>query len=209
MVTLACSGPPNEAARKLMRRPKTRSPLLPDRFPLPARSARSLAALIGCEELPAQCTIELEELLAAHLRAARADGERKGETSRDQVEAAIVRATSAVRQLTRLDTGIDADTYRILRPRADAFIAAAEARLAELTGLPRNPPLQDPLRQTGPFLRKIFERHVSQGFNTRGNLRRFAFIALNAASIVTSSVDEADLDLLDEYLYAEPLLPLG
>jgi hypothetical protein len=191
-----------------MPRPKTRLPALPDRFPLPTRTTRSLAVLIGCDELPAQCRTELEELLAAHLRAAHADGERKGETSPDRVEAAIARATAAVRQLTRLDTGIDAETYRILKPRAEAFILAAEERLAELSGSPRSPPLQDPLRLTGPFLRKIFERHVSQGFNTRGNLRSFAFIALHAANIVASSVDEADLDLLDEYLDAEPL-PLG
>ena len=143
---------------------------LPDRFPLSAKTARSLAPLIGCEKLPAQCATELEELLAVHLREAHAGEKRESKTSAGKVEAAIVKATAAVRHLTRLDAGIDAETYRILKPRADAFLAAAESRLAEMRGLPRGYPQMDPLRLTCPFLRRIFERHAQEGFNTRGNL---------------------------------------
>jgi hypothetical protein len=195
-------------ALKTMPPAKTPSTELPDRFALTAKAARSLAVLIGCEELPAQCATELEELLAAHLRAARAERERKAEPAGGKIEAAIAKAAAAVRYLARLDSGIDADTYRVLRPRADAFLAAAEARLAELRGLPRPPLQQEPLRLTGPFLRRIFERHVREGFSTRGNLRQFACIALKAANVLGASVEEADLDLLDEYLDAEPQLPL-
>ena len=179
-----------------------------DRFPLPARTARTLAALIGCEKLPAQCATELEELLACHLRVAQAEQKRGSRTSAGKVEAAILKATAAVRQLTRLDAGIDAEAYRTLKPRADAFLAAAEAQLAGLRGGPRSFPHQDPLRLTCPFLRRIFERHAYQGFNTRGNLRRFAFVALSAADVVSWSVDEEHLERLDEYLDAEPQLPL-
>jgi len=189
-------------------RPKPPSPDLPERFPLSAKTARSLAPLIGYEKLPEQCTTELEELLAVHLRAARAEKKSASKTPAGKVEAAIVKATAAVRQLTRLDAGVDTETYRLLKPKADAFLAAAEARLAELSGQPRSLPHQDPLRLTCPFLLRIFERHAQQGFNTRGNLRRFAFVALSAADIVSSSVDEAHLDRLDEYLDAEPQLPL-
>lgn len=189
-------------------RPKPPSPDLPDRFPLPSKTARSLAPLIGSEKLPLQCATELEELLAVHLRVAQAEPKRDGKTTAGKVEAAIVKATAAIRGLTRLDAGVDADTYRSLKPRADAFLAAAETRLAELRGLPRSYPHQEPLRLTCPFLRRIFERHAYQGFNTRGNLRRFAFVALKAADIVSSSVDEAHLERLDEYLDAEPQLPL-
>ncbi len=192
-----------------MPRPKPPPAVLSDRFPLPARTARSLAVLIGREELPARCATELEELLAVHLRAAHAERQRDGRNTAGNAEAAIVRATSAVRQLARVDAGIDADTYRILKPRADAFLAAARARLAELRGLPRIYPSQEPLRVTGPLLRRIFERHAHEGFNTRGNLRRFAFMALRAADIVTSSVDAAQLDRLDEYLDGELQLPVG
>jgi hypothetical protein len=189
-------------------RPKPPSAGLPDRLPLSAKTARSLAPLIGYEKLPEQCATELEELLAVHLRAARAEKKSAGKTPAGKVEAAIVKATAAVRQLTRLDAGVDADTYRLLKPKADAFVAAAEARLAEMSGQPRNLAHQEPLRLTCPFLRRIFDRHAEQGFNTRGNLRRFAFVALSAADIVSSSVDEAHLDRLDEYLDAEPQLPL-
>lgn len=192
------------AERAAKPRPRAPSPDLPDRLPLPARTVRALATLIGCEKLPAQCATELEELLACHLRLAHAERKRDSNKATGKVEAAIVKAMSAVRQLTGLDTGIDADSYRVLKPRSDSFLAAAEARLAELRGLPRQ---QEPLRMTGPFLRRIFERHAAEGFNTRGNLRRFAFIALCAADIVASSVDEAHLDRLDDYLDADPQLP--
>ena len=193
-----------------MPRPKPRrpSPAHSDRFPLPPRTARSLAALIGREELPAQCATELEELLACHLRGAHAELERDGKRAAGEVEAAILKATAALRQLTRLDAGIDADSYRMLKPRADAFMAAAQARLAELRGLPRTYPHQEPLRVTCPLLRRIFEKHAHEGFNTRGNLRRFAFLALAAAGIVASSVEEAHLERLDEYLEAELQLPV-
>lgn len=193
-----------------MPRPKAKrpTPAHSDRFPLPPRTARSLAALIGREELPAQCATELEELLACHLRAARAERERDGKTTAGEVEAAILKATAAVRQLTGLDARVDADTYRILKPRADAFMAAAQARLAELRGLPRIYPHQESLRVTCPLLLRIFEKHAHEGFNTRGNLRRFAFLALRAADVVTSSVDEAQLERLDEYLGAELQLPV-
>ena len=189
-------------------RSKPPSPDLPDRFPLSAKTARSLAPLVGYEKLPEQCATELGELLAVHLRAARADKKSAGKTPAGKVEAAIVKATAAVRQLTRLDAGLDADTYRLLKPKADAFVVAAEARLAEMSGQPRSLLPREPLRLTCPFLRRIFERHAQHGFNTRGNLRRFAFVALSAADIVSSSVDEAHLDRLDEYLDAEPQLPL-
>lgn len=180
-----------------------------DRFPLPARTARTLATLIGREKLPAQCATELEELLACHRRVAHAEQKRDSKTTAGKVEAAILKATSAVRHLTRLDGGINAETYRILKPRADAFLAAAEAHLAGLRGGPRSFPHQEPLRLTCPFLLKIFERHAYEGFNTRGNLRRFAFVALSAADVVSWSVDEQHLERLDEYLDAEPQLPLG
>ena len=189
-------------------RPRPASPELPDRFPLPAKTGRSLAVLVGYEKLPEQCATELEELLACHLRLAHAERKDESKATAGKVEAAIAKAVAAVRHLTRLDAGVDADTYRVLKPRADAFLSAAAARLAELRGLPRSYPHQEPLRLTCPFLRRIFERHAHQGFNTRGNLRRFAFVALKAADIVSSSVDEAHLDRLDEYLDAEPQLPL-
>lgn len=191
-----------------MPRSKRSSPELSDRLPLPAKTARSLAVLLGCQELPPQCATELEELLAVHLRAAHAEQERDSRTPAGEAEAAILKAMAAVRHLTRLDAGVDADTFRILKPRADAFMAAAGARLAQLRGLPRIYPHQEPLRVTGPLLRTIFEKHAQQGLNTRGNLRRFAFIALKAAGIVTSSVDEAQLERLDEYLDAELQLPV-
>ena len=180
-----------------------------ERFPLPAKTARTLAALIGCEQLPTQCATELEELLACHLRVAHAERKRESKTTVGRVEAAIIKATSAVRHLTRLDAGIDAETYRTLKPRADAFLAAAEAHLAGLRGGPRSYPHQEPLRLTCPLLRRIFERHAYEGFSTRGNLRRFAFVALSAADIASWALDEAHLERLDEYLDAEPQLPLG
>lgn len=194
--------------KRRMPRPKPPSPELSDRFPLPPRTARSLAALIGREELPAQCATELEELLACHLRAARAELERDRKTAAGEVEAAILKVTAAIRQLTALDAGIDADTYRMLKPRADAFMAAARARLAELRGLPRTYPHQESLRVTCPLLRRIFEKHAHEGFNTRGNVRRFAYLALAAADIVASPVEESHLERLDEYLDAELQLPV-
>ena len=187
---------------------KPPTPVHSDRFPLPAKTVRSLAPLIGREELPAQCATELEELLACHLRLAQDEQEREGKAPAGDVEAAILKATAAVRHLTRLDAGLDADSYRTLKPRADAFIAAAQARLADLRGLPRIYPHQEPLRVTCPLLRRIFEKHAYEGFNTRGNLRRFAFLTLRAADVVTSSVEEARLERLDEYLDAELQLPV-
>ena len=133
-------------------RSKRLSPENPDRFPIPAETARRLAVLIGRDPLPAQCATELGELLAVHLRAAHAERTRESKMG--------------------------------------------------------SQPHPEPLRLTGPFLRRIFERHAGQGFNTRGNLRSFAFVALSAAGIVSSSIDGKHLDRLDEYLDAEPQLPL-
>jgi hypothetical protein len=89
--------------------------------------------------------------------------------------------------------------------------ADAERRRARRKAPPAKPraasrinPRRDLLRLTCPLLRRIFEQHVQQGFHTRGNLRRFAFVALKAAAIATPPVDESHLDRLDEFLDAEP-----
>jgi hypothetical protein len=183
-----------------MTRPNALSQVVADRFPLSAEARRKLAALIGCEELPPSCADELAALLGCHRRAAAAERRRERKAPGGKVTAAIVQATTAVQQLTAVDTGLDAETRRVLKRAAEAFVAAAEARLATLRSASRLYPHQELLRLTCPLLRKIFEEHVQQGFDTRGNLRRFAWLALNAAAVVRLSLDESHLDALDEFL---------
>ena len=187
-----------------MPRPKPSSPVRLERIPLSPGDCKRIALHLGHEELPALCADELGECLACHLKAVRADGERQNKSTAGNVEAAIVKAWRAVEELAALDTGIDANTRRSLKPTADAFISAAQSRIAELQGVPRIYPHQEMLRQTCAFLRLIFEKHVQAGFNTRGNLRRFAFEVLGTVDIDKPSIDEAHLDRLDEFLDAPP-----
>jgi len=186
-----------------MPRRKAASPVIPERFPLSAAYCEQLALCIGHEQLPRDCAAELGELLNCHLQSERVLRTQKSKTTAGNVVAAIDKVRSAVQELIALDSGIDADTRRDLKPTADAFLAATEARLNELSGTSRVYPHKELLLMTCPLLQRIFEKHALRGFNTRGNLRRFALLALKAADIATPSVDEEHLDRLDKLLDAE------
>lgn len=187
-----------------MPRAKSPLPIEVERFALPAGASRRLARLLGRRELPGLCVDELGECLARHLDAGRAERERKNNAAAGNVESAIARACKTLEELVALDSGIDAESLRILRPHAKAFITAGRDRIAELLRMPRVYPHQELLRQTCPHLRLIFERYVAAGANRRANLRLFAFEALTAAHIETADVSGRHLYRLDEYLDAAP-----
>ena len=193
-----------------MLRPKEPSPVVVDRFPLTVQDQRRLALLLGLEELPPRCTALLGDLLAVHLKAARALREPTQEIrTRPGVAAVIAKARKALRPFTEIDTGIDADTLQSLKPHVDAFLAAADKRLAELGAMRRVYWYRQPLYLTCPRLRVIFEEFAVPDIRSeRRHLRRFAFDALTAATIELRSIDERHLDRLDEFLDA-PLEPLG
>jgi len=183
--------------------PEPPSPVELERVALSREAKRELARLAGYEELPAGCTAEVGECLARHLEAEQAERERKNSATAGNVEIAIANACKAVEELVALDGGIDAESLRILRPHAKAFITAGRDRIAELLRLPRTYAHREVLRMTCPTLRRIFEKHVRPGFNTRGNLQRFVFKALRAAGIETPRIDEAHLERLDDFLDAQ------
>lgn len=187
-----------------MPRPTPPSPVRVERFPLKPEDRERLASHLGREELPALCADQLGDILARHLEAHRAEGNRQDKTTPGNVAVAIGRVCRALEKLVALDSGIDVDTRRSLKPAADAFIFEAQARIAELQNMPRIYPRREILRLTGPYLRLIFKEHVQVGFDERRNLRWFALYALWAAGVDTRSIDEAHLDRLDEYLDAEP-----
>jgi len=155
---------------------------------------RRLARLLGREELPLRCFEELDACLTRHLEADRAEVERKNRAAPGDAETAIANACQALEELVGLDSEIDAESLRILRPHARAFIRAARDRIAELLRMPRAYSHHELLRQTCPRLRQIFERYVLSGANKRQNLRRFAFEALFAAGAATEGIDVARLD---------------
>jgi len=166
---------------------------------LPREARRRLARLLGRAELPLRCLEELGACLARHIEEGRAEVERKNKAGPGDVEAAIAEACKTLEELVGLDSEIDADSLRILRPHARAFISAARDRIAELLRMPRAYTQHDVLRRTCPRLRAIFERHVASGANRRQNLRRFAFEALFVTGAGTAGIHAARLD---EYLDA-------
>jgi hypothetical protein len=182
--------------------PRPDASVEPKPEPLAAQVARRLAAMLGRPQLPALCIEQLGECLARHRDAARAERERKNKAAAGNVEVAIARACKTLEELVALDSGIDADSLRILRPHAKAFIVAGRDRIAQLMNTPRAFPHEELLRQTCPVLRHIFQQHADTGARTRSNLRRFAFEALRAAEIELPNIDATRLDRLDSYLDA-------
>ena len=178
---------------------KPSAPEPPEPLALPREARRRLARLLGREELPLRCYEELGSCLARYLETTRAEVERKNRSAPGDVEAAIANACQTLEELVGLDSGIDADSLRILRPHARSFISAARDRITELLRMPRAYSPHELLRQTCPRLRAIFESHVAAGANTRQNLRRFVFEALFATGARTAGIDAARLD---EYLDA-------
>ena len=180
------------------------APTTDDRFALQAGARKRLARLLGRESLPALCVEELGACLAHHLDAARTERERKNNAAAGSIEEAIARACKTLEELVALDSGIDPESLRILRPHAKSFITAARDRIAELMRVPRAYSHHELLMKTGPFLRLIFERYVRGAANTRANLRLFALEALTAADIVKPRIHETRIERLDEYLDAAP-----
>jgi hypothetical protein len=186
-----------------MPRPKAPSPFVLDRFPLTVVDQRRLALSLGREELPPECTARTGEALAMHLQADRALRTQATKTTPGSVAAAIVKACRALDPFTSVDSGVDADTYLSLKPLADAFLAAADRRLAELRAMSRVYPLKRPLYPTCFLLRRIFEHYAVPDFmSERKHLRQFAFDALTAIGAELGDIDETHLYRLDEFLYA-------
>jgi hypothetical protein len=173
-------------------KPAAPEPLEP--FALPRAARRRLARLLGREELPLRCYEELGACLAGYLEATRSELERKNKSAPGDAEAAIANACQSLEELVGLDSGIDAESLRILRPHARSFISAARDRITELLKAPRAFSPHELLRQTCPRLRRIFESHVAGGANSRQNLRRFVFEALFATGARTEGIDAARLE---------------
>lgn len=192
-----------------MPRPKPPSPVEVDQFPLTAQDRKRLGVSLGFELLPPDCADLVGELLANHLKAGRALRGREKGTTAGGVEAVIEKARNALEPFTAMDSGIDADTFRRLRPLAGPFLAAADERLRELQGMPRVYPERELLRETCCRLRMIFEGYAAPDFKADLSARRrFAFDALTAAGIELPSIDDAHLKRLDEFLDASPQQPI-
>jgi hypothetical protein len=188
----------------LMPRPELPSPAELARVGLSGGAYNRLAGQLGLKELPQPCRQRIEECLARHVESERAERERKDKAAAGHVEAAIARACKTLEELVSLDSGIDAESLRVLRPHAKTFITAGRDRIRELLAMPRAYTHHVLLRVTCPSLRSIFQQHAQPGFNTRAHLRLFTFEALTAAKIVTPGIDATHLDRLDEYLDARP-----
>jgi hypothetical protein len=171
---------------------------------LPVDSYQRIASYLGLAELPELCKRRIQESLARHHRLERAERERKDKAAAGHVEAAIASACKTLEELVALDSGIDAESLRILRPHAKAFITAGRDRIRELLDMPRANTHHDLLRVTCPSLRLIFQEHARPDFRSKAHLRRFAFETLNAAGIATPGIDASHLERLDEYLDRRP-----
>jgi hypothetical protein len=190
-----------------MPRSKPSAPVKADRVSLPASSWRRIASQLGLDELPELCRVRVEVCLAHHLKVERAERERKDKAGAGHVEAAIARACKTLEELVALDSDIDAESLRILRPHAKVFIAAGRDRIRELLDMPRATAHHELLRLTCPVLRLIFQENAQPDFNTKARLRRFVFEALRAVGIATPGIDETRLERLDEYLDTRPRAP--
>lgn len=193
-----------------MPRPVPPAPVVAPAHPIPMPVQRQLANLMGRESLPGQCADEIGTVLALYRKTRRLDRERKkvGKplTTPGNVAALIEQVCDAMEELLAVDGGADTETRALLADDGKSFLEKARARIAELKGLSRVYPAEQPLLLVGPLLRRIFEAHAAPDFRdpfdaqTRFNMRHFAHLCLTGCGDPLPGIDAKHLDRLDPYL---------